>query len=372
MRVIQAGVGGFGGSWLYAIRECDGFHHVALVDPDQAALDSAGVIVGVPPERRFRHIEDALASVEADGLVDVTPAPCHEYTSISAMKAGLHVLVEKPLSDTMASAQAMVRAARKVDRVLMVTQQYRYQDQPRCLRGMIADGVIGQIDHVVVEFQIQGLLQGWRRHMRHPFLMDMAVHHFDMMRYLLGQNAVCVTAQTWNPPFSNTDGDMSAFAWVEFERGARVNYTGTFAAPGQDTGWNGRWVLTGSRGSLVWNPRDEWGPIRLFRQNADLSQYHDQHFFTPLPEAWGEPVWAESIGPTGHHYNLYHWRACIEQHVEPETSGRDNLHTLALTFAAVEAADTGRTVEVDQTPELSLDRMLYEAQIGRGVPITTR
>jgi predicted dehydrogenase len=325
MRLIQAGVGGFGGSWIYAVRECEGFAHVALVDPNPAALASAG---------------------EADGLIDVTPAPCHQSTTIMALEAGLHVLVEKPISDTLPGAQAMVRVAQQRNRILMVTQQFRYQDQPRALRRLIAEGTIGEVDHILVEFQIQGLLFGWRQKMAHPFLMDMAVHHFDMMRYLLGRNARRVTAQTWNPAVSNTRGDMNAFVWVEFEGGARVNYTGCFASPGQDTGWNGRWVVTGTRGSLVWNQHDDWGPIRLFRQNADLSQYQEQHFITPLPEVWGEPIWAESIGATGHHFDLYHWRACIEQGVEPETSGRANLHTLALTLAAVEAADTGSTVDV--------------------------
>ena len=346
MRLIQAGVGGFGVSWLYAVRECDGFEHVALVDPSPAALENAGEITGVPPERRFNSVEEAIATVPADGLIDVTPAPCHESTTITALASGLHVLVEKPISDTLASATAMVRAASRYDRTLMVTQQYRYHDQPRCLRRMIAEGVIGEIDHVVVEFQIQGLLFGWRQRMEHPFLMDMAIHHFDMMRYLLGCEAIQVTAQTWNPKVSNTDGDMNAFAWIEFQNGARVNYTGTFAAPGVDTGWNGRWVITGSKGTLVWNQRDEWGPIRLFRQNADISNYNGMHFFTPLPEVWGEPVWAESIGATGHHFDLYHWRACTETGVEPETSGRDNLHTLALTLAAVRSANTDCPVEI--------------------------
>ncbi len=351
MRVIQAGVGGFGGSWLSAVRDCPGFEHVALVDPSQKALDSAGERIGVPPERRFLRLEEALKTVEADGFINVTPAPFHEATTLSAMEAGLHVLVEKPISDTLQGAQAMVRAAKERDRTLMVTQQFRYQDQPRTLRRLIAESVIGELDHVVAEFQLHGLLFGWRQTMTHPFLMDMAIHHFDMMRYLLGCNAKRVQAQTWNPAFSNTRGDMSAFAWIEFNNGVRVNYTGSFAAPGQDTGWNGRWVLTGSHGSIVWNPHDDWGPIRLFRENADVSQYHEQHFFTPLPEPWGEPVQAASIGPTGHHYDLYHWRACIEQRVEPETSGRDNLHTLALVLATIEAADTGQTVEVNNAIE---------------------
>ncbi|HLK55539.1 MAG TPA: Gfo/Idh/MocA family oxidoreductase [Chthonomonadaceae bacterium] len=346
MRVIQAGVGGFGTSWLYAVKECEGFEHVALVDPSQEALASAGQITGVPQERQFARLEDALATVEADGLIDVTPAFCHESTTVAAMEAGLHALVEKPLSDSLASAQRMVRAAAQTRRTLMVTQQFRYQDQPRYMRHLITEGAIGEVDHMSVEFQLQGLLFGWRQTMAHPFLMDMAIHHFDLMRYLLGRNALRVTAHTWNPPFSNTKGDMSAFVWIEFAGGARVNYTGSFGAPGQDTGWNGRWVITGSRGSLVWNPRDDWGPVRLFRQNADLTQYQEQHFFTPLPDPWGEPVSAPSIGPTGHHYDLYHWRACIESGLEPETSGRDNLHTLALTFSAIQAADTGRAVEI--------------------------
>lgn len=346
MRVLLTGVGGFGQSWVYAVRECEGFEFAGLVDPNPQVLRTSGEMVGVPPERQFTQLDAALDAVQADGMIDCSPVPNHQTNTIMALESGLHVLCEKPMAETMSVARRMVRVAAEQKRILMVTQQFRYQDQPRCLRQMIADGLIGEIDHIVVEFQLQGLLAGWRQRMRHPFLMDMAVHHFDMMRYLLGRNARRVQAHTWNPTVSNTFGDMNAFVWVEFEGGARVNYTGTFASPGTDTGWSGKWTITGTRGTLVWNQRDEWGPIRLFRQNADLSGYTEQHFFTPLPEPWGEPIWAGSIGPAGHHYDLYHWRACIETGAEPETSGRDNLHTLALTFAAVEAADTGQTVDV--------------------------
>jgi predicted dehydrogenase len=179
----------------------------------------------------------------------------------------------------MDAAIAMVRAAREASRTLMVTQQYRYQDHPRLLRKLISQGAIGEVDHIICEFQIQGLLAGWRKQMRHPFLMDMAVHHFDLIRYLSGSNAVTVSAQTWNPKVSNTQGDMCAFVWAEMDQGTRVSYTGSFASPGQDTSWPGRWVITGTRGSLVWNPRDDWGPVRIFRQDADPTQYTDQHFF---------------------------------------------------------------------------------------------
>lgn len=347
MRLIQAGVGGYGSSWLYAVRECNGFEHVALVDPNPDFLKEAGQITGLSPDKFYTSLSDAISEVRADGLIDCTPASCHYDTTTTALRAGLHVLCEKPMSDNMAAARAMVHTAEEFQRTLMVTQQYRYQDQPRFLRSMIADGTIGDIDHLVVEFQLQALLAGWRRTMRHPLIMDMSVHHFDLMRYLLGANALRVQALTWNPSVSNTQGDMNAFIWIEFEGGVRINYTGSFASPGSDTGWNGRWDITGTRGSLVWNQKDDWGPIRLFKQGANPANYQIPHIFTPLPEVWGQPVWASSIGPVGHHYDLYHWNACIQADVEPETSGKDNLHTLALTFAAIKAADSGQVVEVN-------------------------
>jgi predicted dehydrogenase len=345
MRIIQAGVGGFGESWVYATRDV-GYQHVALVDPNPVALENAGNAVGVPPERRFAKLEDALASVEADGFLNITPATLHVSTCLAALEAGLHVLVEKPLANSLEDAQQIARRAREKDRTLMVTQQFRYQDQPRQIRRLIVEGAIGDIDHIVVDFQMQGLLFGWRQEMPHPFLMDMAVHHFDLLRYFLGRNAVRVTAQTWNPAVSNTKGDMTAFVLAEFEGGTRVNYTGSFASPGTDTGWTGRWTFTGTRGSIVWNQKDDWGPIRVFRQNADRSQYNAQHFFLPLDPQWGDIIWAPDIGAKGHHFDLYHWRDAIYQGFEPETSGRDNLHTLAFVFSAIESADSGRTVEV--------------------------
>lgn len=349
MRVIQAGVGGFGESWIWAVKNV-GFEQVALVDTNPEVLARAGDAVGVPPERRFTSLEKALDSVEADGFLDVTPALLHVQNCRLALEHGLHVLCEKPMAENLPDAQEMVRLAREKQRVLMVTQQKRYENDPRHIRHLLDHGAIGEVDHLVVEFQIQGVMAGWRKEMRHPFLIDMAIHHFDLMRYLLNRKPVRVLAQSWNPKVSNTKGDMSAFALIEFEGGVRVNYIGSFASPGMESGWNGRWSITGTHGSIVWNQKDEWGPIRLFRQDADTSQYTHQHFFEGL--GWGETKQAPDIGAKGHHFDLYHWQRCIQEGHEPETSGRDNLHTLALTFAVMESGDSCRSVEIPLHLEL--------------------
>ena len=65
MRLIQVGVGGFGASWLWAVRECESFQHLALVDANPAMLDSVTEVVGAPPNKRFTGLETAIANVEA-------------------------------------------------------------------------------------------------------------------------------------------------------------------------------------------------------------------------------------------------------------------------------------------------------------------
>jgi len=129
-----------------------------------------------------------------------------------------------------------------------------------------------------------------------------------------------VTAQTWNPGVSNTDGDMNAFVWIEFEGGVRVNYNRYICFSGNRHRLEralGHYRVERHAGL---ESARRLGSDPPFPSECDLSQYQEMHFFTPLPEVWGEPITADSIGPTGHHYDLYHWRACIESQVEPETS----------------------------------------------------
>jgi len=132
---------------------------------------------------------------------------------------------------------------------------------------------------------------------------------------LLGRNGVRVTAQTWNPGVSNTDGDMNAFVWIEFEGGVRVNYTGTFASPGTDTGWNGAGSLPGRRHAGLESARRLGSDPPFPSECRPVAVSRDALLYTAAG-GLGEPITADSIGPTGHHYDLYHWRACIESQVE--------------------------------------------------------
>ena len=140
---------------------------------------------------------------------------------------------------------------------------------------------------------------------------------------------------------------MSAFAWIDFESGAKVNYTGSFASARRGYGLERAlddYRHTGQSGleSARRVGADPHFPPERRPVASTMKCTSSRRCRNPGANRSGRL----SIGAQGHHYDLYHWRACIETGTEPETSGRDNLNTLALIFAAIEAADTGQTIKV--------------------------
>jgi len=96
---------------------------VGLVDVKDEALRKACEIGGYSKDLRFKSLEEALKNLKADAVVSSTP---HRHDVVTAMNAGLDVISEKPMADTMASCKAMARAAAETGRIYVVSQNYRY------------------------------------------------------------------------------------------------------------------------------------------------------------------------------------------------------------------------------------------------------
>jgi len=118
-------------------------------------------------------------------------------------------------------------------------------------RRLIAEGALGAIGQVRMDFWLHHDFRGsFREAMAHPLILDMAIHHFDLLRFVTGLDPVSVRAESWNPPWSQFRGDASAACLFTMTNGARVLYDGSWHARGQHTGWNGDWLIEGERGCL--------------------------------------------------------------------------------------------------------------------------
>ncbi|HID11672.1 MAG TPA: Gfo/Idh/MocA family oxidoreductase [Candidatus Latescibacteria bacterium] len=325
LRVIQVGVGGFGRGWVEVLARSEEVEVVGLVDVDQQALEEAGEKLGV--DELFTNFEEALGKVEADAVLDVTPPTFRTEITLKALKAGRHVLSEKPLALSMEDAKAIVRAADEAGRVYMVSQNYRFNPVPRTIRELLGERAKGKVEYVVVEFQKGPRFVGFRTEMEYPLLVDMSIHHFDLMRYLLDSDVEWVQVESFRPTWSWFRHDPSFFMVLKMADGTLISYSGSWVTRGFETTWNGRWRFACSEGSLLWdNDKLYLSAGTKGRRKAELVDM-------PL---------------TNQDYSLHEFVSSIREGREPETSGRDNIRSLAVVFASVLSARTGRRVKVEE------------------------
>ncbi len=323
MKIIHVGVGGFGRGWIDIVKNSLEWEIAGIVDVNKENLEGAAKKYGLPQEKCFTSIEKCLKQkIGADALLNITPPKFHAKISIQAMKNGLDVLVEKPLSDRMKDAEKMAEAAERYSRKLMVSQNYRYRSQPRTLRKIIKEGIIGRIGYVVVDFQKGPRFSGFRLEMEYPLLIDMAIHHFDLMRYITGQNPLKVYAESWNPKWSWFKGDASLNISFEFPDEIHLAYTGSWVSQGKDTTWDGEWEIYGEKGTLLWK--------------------NDKILL--LNEGKQEEISLLKIDREHQNLSLYEFYRSIKENREPETGVTDNINSLAMVFKSLESIKKKRPV----------------------------
>jgi len=322
IRILQVGVGSFGKSWVDIIKKSPEWELAGIVDTNKEVLQSVAKEYHIPSERCFTSLEEAIKKTEPSAIMNATPPKFHKDTSIIAFNAGLDVLTEKPLSDNMKDAQEMVEYAQVKNKKIMVSQNYRYRRQPRTVRKIIKDSIIGRIGYIVINFQRGPRFGGFRKEMDYPLLVDMAIHHFDLMRYITGENPVSIYTKSMNPYWSWFKGDASAHILIEFEKDIQISYSGSWVSTGRETSWDGDWEIYGEKGTILWKDSriyvvsggktEEVEPIKTDREDRYLS--------------------------------LYEFYCALKENREPETGGKDNLYSLSMVFKSIESAKSGTPV----------------------------
>jgi predicted dehydrogenase len=217
----------------------------------------------------------------------------------------------------------------------MVSQNYRFGGAARKARGLVRQQALGPVSSVEIDFRRSANTVPATNHRHyqlwHPLLADMAIHHFDLMRFVLGQEPLQVMSKTWNPPWSNFASPPAAALTVTFDGGTIVNYSGSWISQGPTTNWCGEWRMDCERGQIAWTGRGEL-PEKVHMRPAQ-----------------GRPhaVRLPTLDLVDRHGSLQAFVQSLENHTTPESSGRDNLNTLALMLAAIQSAEIGQPVTIN-------------------------
>jgi predicted dehydrogenase len=342
LRLLQVGLGTHGRSWARrVIPEIKEVELVGYVDSDPYALDALREEARVPADRCFESLNEAIAATQPEALLNTTALAGHVPVTSAGLGAGLHVLVEKPFAPSLRAAEELVGMAAARDLVLMVSQNYRFFPAPRAVAALVHGSALGKLHQVSIDFRRDSPPRPNGRSRHHleeqPLLVDMSIHHFDLLRLILDCEPERVYCEAWNPEWTAFSGPTVALATINFESGVVVSYRGSWISAGQATAWAGEWRLEFEHGEVVWTSRDD-----------DMT--HDRVVVRPR-SGKARTATLPALPRTGPWGALTEFATAIRTDREPETSGRDNLGTIALMSAAVESARRHESVLISRTGE---------------------
>ena len=343
LRIVQIGVGFWGWSWVQVALDLPQWELVGIVEKSEENRMRAAEHYGFTEGQVFDSLERAIRALEPDAAMVIVGAEAHRDVTIEALEGGLHCIVEKPMALTIDDAREMVAAAERAGRKLMVSQNYRFKRAPQTIKTFLRKGIIGDVGSVFVNFQKAPQITGSRLEIDEPLITDMAIHHFDQMRNLLGADPAWVFAHSWNTSWSRFRGNPVATVLFEMDNGAVITYSGSWVSQGWETPWDGDWCIRGSDGELRWTRNET-----AFR-TTNLSQ---EVYTKGALERGGELTLDLIDMPEEDRWaSLGEFARAIHEDREPETSGRDNLATLAMMIGACQSIEERRPVTMKEVLE---------------------
>lgn len=344
-KLIHVGLGGWGTDWeksaLASI--ADRVTVTGIVEDYEPNMTRAQDLLGYTEAQCFTSLTDALATVQADAVLITAPAPTHMPLAIEAMRAGKHVLSEKPMAPSPEEAVEAIRVSRETGMHLQISQNYRYYPAPIKVAELVRTAELGGLARVHVDFR------QWKHDapkesnpysdLDHPLLADMAIHHWDMMRMILGCEAETVYVQRSDPAWSHYRHEASVTAIVTFTNGVVVSYRGSWMSSDTPTHWGGEWKLECEDGLIDFTTR-QGGPFGTQGDQVSIRHRSGAMESQPLPHM---PVWGRSAGVL----DLMRW---IKTGEPSQNAAEKNLGSLAIVAAAIRSQETGN-VEPIQIPQ---------------------
>jgi len=270
---------------------------------------------------------EVVENPEIDIFDNVGPDAAHFEPTLAAIRAGKHVVCEKPLSNSLAEAEQLAAAAAEAGVQNMTCFNYRFVPAVRLAREMIANGELGEI--YSAEFRYA---QEWRTdpdsELPSPVgaLDIIGCHAIDQARYLVGE-VDTVSAYLTNPVTSEERAEPidTVASVVQFEGGAAGSISASLIAPGRRNRLS--WEINGSRGSLVWD-LEQLNVLKVHRRTGEASSG-----FTEVIVCESDHPFMDTWWPSGHILGWEHSHINMWAHFIEAVLGNGELAPHAATFA---------------------------------------
>ncbi len=279
----------------------------SAMEKAQAFADDQGI------PNVFASYAELIDSPDIDAVYNALPPNLHEMWSVAALKAGKHVLCEKPFAMNAAQARRMVKAADASQRLLLEAFHYRFHPYFRRVLELLADDVIGDIRHLKAQFDVR--IPYSPLEFRHDpmlgggALMDLGCYPVHWLRTLIGsepwvERAECVR--------SEAGIDVATHASLLFPGGATAEINTAMDETAAEL-HHARVVIEGDKGRLTLE-----NPIAPHNGSKIIVDANEMSLIETVP------------GESTYYYQLQHFVVATEGSEVPMTGGQDAINNMQL------------------------------------------
>jgi predicted dehydrogenase len=351
--VVIIGMGGHAqGSWFKEIKKHPGLEVIGVVDTNTELLSNLEHI-GLSEDVGFTSIDDAVrCGVKPDIAVVATPIYTHHVLCRETMELGINVICEKNMASTIYQGRQMVQCAKDFPELCTaIGTQYRYWNRNWCAKAYFhqPEVPIGPISFL--RWESSGnwgeKRSGWRRFLQEVYLEDMALHHFDLMRYVTGMDIVQAKCDTFIPRYSKWQGSSTVF--VNFALAKPEDYDNR-----RNWVWAqyyGDWQRRGP-GTSKFEIFCEKGQAEIGGTWLDLKIYEDEEGKKWEEDGYlpGDAGLVEGLGINGDGQQVILEMMIrgidSKGKVQPGTNFCESFKSFAASMAAIESSRTGKSVWV--------------------------
>ena len=294
----------------------------------------------------YATVEELLANPDIHAVSDCAANFAHAELTIAALNAGKHVLCEKPMAVTLEECEAMVEAAKKNGKFLMIGHNQRLAKAHAVARKLIVDGLIGDIVTFRTTFghggpetwSVDPGLNTWffdKTRAAMGAMADLGIHKTDLIHFLTGQQVVRTTARVTTLDKKDADGNLisvddNAVCIYELSGGAFGTMTASWTYYGAE---DNSTVLYGTKGIMrIYD--DPAISIKVILADGSKISYDVEAIQTNDNQTKSGVIdlWMES---------LVDGKA-------PEISGESALAAMRAVFASIKSSETGMAVEIPE------------------------
>ena len=289
-----------------------------------------------PSVQTVTECEQLFTDPQIDAIVVATPVSSHYDLALAALKAGKHVLVEKPLAASSDLAEQLINEAERRNLVLMVDHTFVYTGAVRKIRELIASNELGEIYYYDAVRVNLGLFQ-------HDVsvIWDLAIHDLSIIDYVLPSKPVAVSATG----ISHVPGQPENVAYITL-----------FFASAQIAHVHVNWLtpvkvrhtlIGGSEKMILYDDLEPSEKLKVYDKGIDVTPEPEDVYKMLVSYRLGD-MWAPQLSNTeALQTEALHFIDCIEHNKQPETDGPAGLRMVNLIEAAeASLRDRGRLIEL--------------------------